>query len=194
MLDFATKAAGCTVFSKIDLWKGYQQVPCQPRGCAEDRHHHTHRPVSNTRRCPLASETLGCPSSVMDRAIRDSTVKRDDEVVRHPHRLTQDLFSLVSEKVSFIPEDNFTTIIELFGQTFTNVELLRQSWIVSKVTPPGSELQLVPGWTTSPRGARRPRVTGPASPTGERAHHQRRKVRRGRHQSCSGSFRQTLFR
>ncbi len=57
------------------------------------------------------------------------TVKKVDEVVRHPHRVTQDQFSLVSEKVSGIPEDNFTIIIELFRQNFTNVELLRYNHI-----------------------------------------------------------------
>jgi hypothetical protein len=66
--------------------------------------------------------------------INDYTVKKVDEVVRHPHLVTQDQFSLVSEKFSGIPEGNFTINIELFRQTFTNVELLRQNWIVSKVT------------------------------------------------------------
>jgi hypothetical protein len=42
------------------------------------------------------------------------TVKRVDEVVRHPHLVTKDQFSLVSEKVFGIPEDNFTINIELF--------------------------------------------------------------------------------
>ena len=55
------------------------------------------------------------------------TVKRVDEVVRHPHLVTQDQFKQVSKKVSTIPEDNFTINIELFRQTFKNVELLRQS-------------------------------------------------------------------
>jgi hypothetical protein len=43
----------------------------------------------------------------------------------------------VSKKVSDIPAENFTINIELFRQTFTNVELLRQNWIVSKATSPG---------------------------------------------------------
>ncbi len=51
---------------------------------------------------------------------------------RHPHLMTQDQFSLVSEKVFGIPEENFTKNIELFWQTFTNVKLLWQNWKVSK--------------------------------------------------------------
>jgi hypothetical protein len=54
-----------------------------------------------------------------------STVKRVDEVVRYLHRVTQDQFSLVSEKVSGIHEDNFTVNIELFWQNVICVELLR---------------------------------------------------------------------
>jgi hypothetical protein len=53
------------------------------------------------------------------------TVKRVDEVVRHPHLVTQDQNTQVSNKVSDIPEENFTINIELFRQTFTIVELLR---------------------------------------------------------------------
>jgi hypothetical protein len=46
------------------------------------------------------------------------TVKRVDEVVRHPHLVTQDQFTQVSKKVSDIPEENFTINIELFRQNF----------------------------------------------------------------------------
>jgi hypothetical protein len=42
------------------------------------------------------------------------TVKRVDEVVRHPHLVTQDQFTQVSKKVSDIPEENFTINIEPF--------------------------------------------------------------------------------
>ncbi len=42
------------------------------------------------------------------------TVKRVDELVRHPHLVTQDQFTQVSKKVSDIPEENFTINIELF--------------------------------------------------------------------------------
>jgi hypothetical protein len=53
--------------------------------------------------------------------------------------MTQDQFTQVSKKVSDIPEENFTINIELFRQNFSNVELLRQKWIVLKVTSPGRE-------------------------------------------------------
>jgi hypothetical protein len=42
------------------------------------------------------------------------TVKSVDEVVRHPHLVTQDQFTQVSKKVSDIPNKNFTINIELF--------------------------------------------------------------------------------
>jgi hypothetical protein len=41
------------------------------------------------------------------------TVKRVDEVVRHPHLVTQDQFTQVLKKVSDIPEENFIINIEL---------------------------------------------------------------------------------
>jgi hypothetical protein len=46
---------------------------------------------------------------------------------------------LIQENVYGIPEDNFTINIELLRHSFSNVELFRQSWIVSKETPPGRE-------------------------------------------------------
>ncbi len=51
--------------------------------------------------------------------------------------MTQDQFTQVSKKVSDIPAEDLTINIELFLQTFTNVELVRQNWIVSKATSPG---------------------------------------------------------
>ena len=68
------------------------------------------------------------------------TVKRVDEVVRHPHLVTQDQFTQVSKKISDIPAEDFTINIELFLKTFTNVELVRQNWIFSKATSPGRNL------------------------------------------------------
>jgi hypothetical protein len=42
------------------------------------------------------------------------TVKKFDEVVQHLHLVTQDQFTLMSEKVFGIPEENFAKNIELF--------------------------------------------------------------------------------
>jgi hypothetical protein len=53
------------------------------------------------------------------------TVKRVDEVVRHPHLVMQDQFTQVSKKVSDIPDENFTINIELLQQNVMCVELLR---------------------------------------------------------------------
>ena len=66
----------------------------------------------------------------INKKIARHTVKRVDEVVRHQHLVTQDQFTQVSKKVSDIPVENFTINIELFRQNFSNVELLRQKWIV----------------------------------------------------------------
>jgi hypothetical protein len=61
--------------------------------------------------------------------LKHNTVKKFDEVVRHQHLVTQDQFSLVSKKDSGIPKDNLNKNIEVFRQTFTNVELLRYKHI-----------------------------------------------------------------
>jgi hypothetical protein len=82
---------------------------------------------------------LGCTIKFSFCALGEYTVKRVDEVVQHPHLVTQGQFTQVSKKVSDIPEENFTKNIEVFRQTFTNVELLRQMLNVSKLTPPGRE-------------------------------------------------------
>ncbi len=55
--------------------------------------------------------------------------------------MTQDQFTQVSKKFSDIPAEDFTINIELFLQTFTNVELIRQNWIVSKAPSPVRELR-----------------------------------------------------
>jgi hypothetical protein len=61
------------------------------------------------------------------------TVKRVDKVVWHQHLVTQDQFTQVSSKiVSDIPAEDFTINIQLFLQTFTNVEFVRQNWISQK--------------------------------------------------------------
>ena len=57
------------------------------------------------------------------------TVKKVDELVRHLHLVTQDQFRLVSKKYSDSHEDNCIKNIEVFQQTFTNVELLRYKHI-----------------------------------------------------------------
>ncbi len=57
------------------------------------------------------------------------TVKRVDEVVRHPHLVMQDQFTQASKKVSDIPEEIFIINIELFRHYFTWVELLRYKHI-----------------------------------------------------------------
>ncbi len=59
----------------------------------------------------------GCLSQIPDPGsdfFPSHTVKKFDEVVRHLHLVTQDQFTLVSEKVFSIPEENFTKNIELF--------------------------------------------------------------------------------
>ncbi len=53
--------------------------------------------------------------------------------------MTQDQFTQVSKKVFDIPAEDFTKNIKLFLQTFTNVELVRQIWFVSKATSPRRE-------------------------------------------------------
>ncbi len=58
-------------------------------------------------------------------------------------QVTKDQFSLVSEKASDIHEDNFIIKTKLFRQTFKFVELLRQSWKVSKATHNGARTYIL---------------------------------------------------
>jgi hypothetical protein len=61
----------------------------------------------------------GAPNKIILLIVRQYyTVKRVDEVVRHPHLVTQDQFTQVSKKVSDIPVENYTINIELFRQNF----------------------------------------------------------------------------
>jgi hypothetical protein len=50
----------------------------------------------------------------LDFTFSGCTVKRVDEVVRHPHLVTQDQNTQVSNKFFDIPVENFTINIELF--------------------------------------------------------------------------------
>jgi hypothetical protein len=71
MLDFAAKAAGCTVFSKIDLRKGYHQIPVNPAD-VQKTDITTPFGLFEYKRMPFGLRNAG-PSFQrhMDRAIRD---------------------------------------------------------------------------------------------------------------------------
>ncbi len=60
------------------------------------------------------------------------TVKRVDEVVRHPHLVTQDQFTQVSKKVSEIPAEDFTINIELFLQILQMSNLFDRTGLSQK--------------------------------------------------------------
>jgi hypothetical protein len=60
---------------------------------------------------------------------RPYTVKRVDEVVRHPHLVTQDQFTQEMKKVSDIPEKKFYYKYRTFPTFFTSVELVRYDYI-----------------------------------------------------------------
>jgi hypothetical protein len=75
------------------------------------------------------AETHSNNQKSIGQSIPAYTVKRVDEVVRHPHLVTHDQFTQVSKKVSDIPEENFNINIDVFQQNFTNVELLRYKHI-----------------------------------------------------------------
>ncbi len=73
----------------------------------------------------MQSSFRGANEAYQDILQKSYTVKRVDEVVRHRHLVTQDQNTQVSKKVFDILTENITINIELFRQTFTNVELLR---------------------------------------------------------------------
>ncbi len=60
---------------------------------------------------------------------RPYTVKRVDEVVRHPHLVTQDQNTQVSNKVSDIHVENSIINIELFLHFSQVIELVRYDYI-----------------------------------------------------------------
>ena len=70
-------------------------------------------------------QSRACSVHGLHRILSSYTVKKFDEVVRHQHLVMQDQFTLVSKKDSGIHKYNFHKNIEVFRQTFTNVELLR---------------------------------------------------------------------
>jgi hypothetical protein len=68
------------------------------------------------------------------------TVKRVDEVVRHPHLVTQDQFTQVSKKVSDIPAEDFTKNIELFLQILQMSNLFDRTGLSQKQHHLGAHL------------------------------------------------------
>jgi hypothetical protein len=70
MLDFAPKAAGCTVFSKIDLRNGYHQIPVNPEDVQKTT---ITTPFSlfEYKRMPFGLNTGPSFQRHKDRAIRD---------------------------------------------------------------------------------------------------------------------------
>jgi hypothetical protein len=74
MLDFAAKAAGCTAFSKIDLRKGYHQIPVNPEDMQKTAIT-TPFGLFEYKRMPFGLRNAG-PSFQrhVDRAIRDCQV------------------------------------------------------------------------------------------------------------------------
>ncbi len=90
MLDFAAKAAGCTVFSKIDLRKGYHQIPVNP---ADEQKTAINTPFGlfEYKRMPFGLRNAG-PSfqQHVDRAIRDC-IRNHEEHVIHVREVLQAL-------------------------------------------------------------------------------------------------------
>jgi hypothetical protein len=62
MLDFAAKAAGCSILSKIDLRKGYHQIPVNPEDVQKTAIT-TPCGLFKYTGCRSASGTQGHPSS-----------------------------------------------------------------------------------------------------------------------------------
>jgi hypothetical protein len=73
-------------------------------------------------------------------SIRPYTVKRVDEVVQHPHLVTQDQFTQVSKKVSDIHAEDFTINIELFLQTLQMSNLFDRTGLSLKEHHLGANL------------------------------------------------------
>jgi hypothetical protein len=59
MLDFTAKAAGCIVFSKIDLQEGVSSDHCQPKGCAKNTAITTRFGLLKYKRVPFGLRNMG---------------------------------------------------------------------------------------------------------------------------------------